>query len=513
MITLNGSELDLIALKKIALNEEEIEIAAEGEKRLRDSRKLVYELVDRDVPVYGFNTGVGWNKDQHIASEYFKNYNENLIRSHTTGIKGEASSAQVRAAMAIRLNCLLCGNTGIQSEIAFRYMDFLNCKIHPVVPQRGSVGCSDLAPLAHIAGAMLEEGEVIYNGERMSAAAAYKKANLSPITVGPKDGLAMVSSNAFGMAQAALVLIELENLVDTADLIYAISLEGLNGNTSPLDARVHAARGMAGQAASAALVRRFIEGSYIYERDPDKPVQDPLSFRSAVYIHGALRDVIDTAKKFSLIQMNSSDDNPCLLLEDKEIISCSNFEVTSVALAFETIALAISHVSRLSCYRMIKLGDPAFSRLPRFLSPNENLVHAFGEIQKSFALLDTEIRHLSNPSTVDYLSLAGDIEDHASNLPHIAQRLKRMVDNLSYILGMEMMHGAQAITMRKQKNAELKFAPATEAAYVVYRTVVSSYDKDRALSDDIENSYKLVKSGKMLDAAKATQLKLAGKNN
>jgi histidine ammonia-lyase len=502
-IVLNGSDLDLKSLRAIAEGAE-TEISPDGEERLAASRKLVYDLVDADVPVYGFNTGVGWNKDRHIASDFFKDYNENVIHSHSIGIKEEAPETEVRAAMAIRLNCLLLGNTGIQTKIAHRYRDFLNLRLHPVIPERGSVGESDIAVLSHIGLAMIGEGDVIYRGKRMPSLEAHRLAGLKPIDLGPKDALAIVNSSAFGMAQGALVLADLGSLVDQADLIYAAALEGLNGNTSPLDPKVHEARRLPGQAASASLVRKFIEGSYIYDPDPEKPVQDPLCFRGGAYVHGALRDALEYAGKYAEIQMNCSDDNPCLLLDERRIISCSNFECTTIAAALEMIGIVLSHVSRMSCYRMIKLCNPAFTRLTRFLTPDEGRVHAFGTIQKSYTLLDTEIRHLSNPSTVDYLAVAGEIEDHANNLPHIAQRLRRMTDNLKYILGMEMMHAAQGITLRRKKNPRLRLGRATEAAYDEYRRAVPWYDKDRNLSADIEASYVMVRDELMLDAARAS---------
>jgi histidine ammonia-lyase len=405
--------------------------------------------------------------------------------------------------MAIRLNCLLRGNTGIQPEIACRYADFLNLGLHPVVPERGSVGEGDIAVLSHIGLAMMGEGEVNYKGRRMASSEAHKLAGLETIVLGPKDGLAILSTNAFGMAQGALVLADLWELADQADLIYALSLEGLNGNTSPLDAKVHEARGLPGQIASAALVSKFLKGSFIYDPDPEKPVQDPLCFRGGAYVHGTLRDALEYVTKYALIQMNSSDDNPCLLLDERRIISCSNFEVTTVATGFEMLAVVLSHVSRMSCYRMIKMANPALTKLPRFLTPDAARVHAFGTIQKSFSLLDTEIRHLSNPSTVDYMAVAGEIEDHANNLPHVAQRVRRIVDNLKYILGMEAMHAAQAITLRRQKSPGLALGETTEAGYDEFRKEVPWYDKDRSISPDIEKAYQVVKSGRMLKAAKS----------
>lgn len=500
-VVLNGTELDLEKVSAIARGAG-VEISPDGEARLEASRKLVYELVDNDVPVYGFNTGVGWNKDRRVASDFFKKYNENVIHSHSLGMGEEASEAEVRAVMAIRLNCLLRGNTGIQPAIARRYAEFLNLRLHPVIPERGSVGEGDVAILSHVGLAMIGEGDVNYQGRRMSSAEAHALAGLETVVLGPKDALAIVSSNAFGMGQGALVLDDLWNLTDQADLIYALSLEALNGNTSPLDAKVHEARGLPGQAASAALVRQFLGNSYIYDPDPEKPVQDPLSFRGGAYVHGSLRDALEYVTKYSLVQMNSSDDNPCLLLDDRRIISCSNFEITTVACGFEMLAIVLSHVSRMSCYRTIKLSNPELTKLPRFLTPDEKHVHAFGTLQKTCTLLDTEIRHLSNPSSVDYMALSGEIEDHAGNLPHAAQRLRRIADNLKYVLGIEMMHAAQAITLRKQKNPNLRLGRATEAAYEEYRRAVPWYDKDRNLSVDIEASYKTVRDRRMFDAAR-----------
>jgi histidine ammonia-lyase len=500
-IALNGSELDLEKLRAIAYGAE-VEISPEGDARLKASRKLVYDLVDDDVPVYGFNTGVGWNKDRHVASDFFKNYNENVIHSHSLGMGEEAAEAEVRAVMAIRLNCLLRGNTGIQPEIAYRYAEFLNLRLHPVIPERGSVGEGDVAILSHIGLAMIGEGDVHYKGQRMTSAEAHRLAGLDVVVLGPKDALAIVSSNAFGMGQGALVVADLWNLADQADLIYAVSLEALNGNTSPLDPKIHEARGLPGQAASAALVRQFLENSYIYDPDPEKPVQDALSFRGGAYVHGSLRDALEYVTKYSLIQMNSTDDNPCLLLDERRIISCSNFEVTTVACGLEMLAIVLSHVSRMSCYRTIKLSNPVLTKLPRFLTPDEEHVHAFGTLQKTFTLLDTEIRHLSNPSSVDYMAVSGEIEDHASNLPHAAQRLRKITDNLKYILAIEMMHAAQGITLRRQKNPSLRLGRATEAAYEEYRRVVPWYDKDRNLSLDIEASYGVVCGERMLEAAR-----------
>ncbi len=500
-IILTGKELTIDKVWEIAVNGAQVEISAEANERLEASRRLVYELVDADVPVYGFNTGVGWNKDHKIAKEFFEDFNRKLIYSHSFGVEPEASEAEVRAIMAVRLNCLLLGYTGIQPAVARRYAELLNAGLHPVVPEKGSVGEADLTPLAHIGLVMIGEGEANYQGRRMSSAEAHKLAGLEPVVLGPKDGLAIVSSSSFSAGEAALVMKELEELADMGDVISCLSLEGLHGNTSPLERGVMAARGLEGQAQSAENMRKYLEGSDIYETYPGKPVQDPLCFRGAAYINGSLRDALSYAQKYLFVQMNSTDDNPCLLLDERRIISNSNFETTTLATAIEMLSIVLSHVSRISCYRMLRLANPELTKLPRFLSHDGGESHCFGAIQKCFASLDTEIRHLSNPCSVDYLSLAGSIEDHSNNTPLVVRHLRQIVKNLQYIYGMELIHACQAIELRKQKWAFTQ-GKGTTAAYDAFRRLIPLYTNDRPLAPDVEKAYEFVKSAAILKSVK-----------
>lgn len=495
-IPLTGDGLTVEKVWAVAVENAEVEIAPEADERLVRSRKLVYDLVERNVPIYGFNTGVGWNKDHKIDKSCFEKFNRDMIYSHTMGIRPEASQAEVRAAMVVRLNCLLRGNTGIQPEVARHYALMLNARLHPVIPERGAVGEGDISLLSHIGLAMMGEGLVDYQGRRMSSAEAHREAGLPLVELGPKDALAIISSNAFAAGQAALLLKDMKDLADLSDIVYAVSLEALNGNTSPLDPDVMAARRMPGQTESASRIRKYIEGSFLYDPDPTRALQDPLCFRGGAHVNGTLRDAIDYAEKYLYIQMNSSDDNPCVLLERETILSNSNFEVTTQALAFEMLGLAVSHLSRLSCYRMIKLGNPSFTGLSRFLS-HDGEVHCFGAFQKAFTALDTEIRHLSNPCTVDYLPLAGEIEDHASNFPTAVQKLRKMVDNLKYIYGMEMIHSAQAIDLRLQKGP-LRLGRGTEIAWREFRKRVGFYKNERPLSPDIEKAHDFIADGTLL---------------
>jgi len=496
-VVLTGNDLTVDKLWDIAANNAEVEISFDANQRLEASRKLVYELVDADVPVYGFNTGVGWNKDHKIAKDFFGDFNKKLIYSHSLGIAPEASEREVRAMMAVRLNCLLGGFTGIQPSIARRYAELLNAGIHPVVPERGSIGEGDITTLSHIGLAMIGEGFVNYKGKRMTSKEAHKLAGLEPVVLGPKDGLAIVSSNAFAAGEGAIVLKELRDLADLGDIVYGASLEALDGNVSPLNPSSMAARRLEGQAKSAANVRNCIKGSYIYDADPEKPVQDPLCFRGGAYVNGSLRDALDYTEKYLNVQMNSTDDNPCVLIDERRMISCSNFEVTTLATAFELLAIVMVHISHMSCYRTIKLADPAFTRLARFLSPDGGESHCFGAFQKDFVSLDAEIRLLSNPCSADFMAVAGDIEDHANNTPIAVQKLRKIVDNMRYIYGMELIHACQAIDLRKRK-ADIKLGQGTEIVFKEFRKYVKLYENDRPISPDIQKAYEFIKDGTLL---------------
>lgn len=495
IIKLCGKELTIEEVDRIARKGAKIEITEDGMDRLIKSRQLVFDLVDSNVPVYGFNTGVGWNKDKAVFKEFFQEYNTNLIHSHCVAAGPEASVEETKAIMLVRLNALLIGATGIQPEIAVMYKEMINRDVIPVLPERGSVGEADIACLSHIGLAMIGEGEAYYKGVKMPAKEALEKAGLGPIVLGPKDGLAIVSSNALAAGQGALVVKDVEELLDLSDIIYALSLEGLNGNTSPLDPKTHEVRPFPGQTYSAEKITKYLEGSYIWNAGGKKALQDPLSYRGAAHIHGAVRDALEYVKKYLTIHMNSSDDNPCLILDEKRIISCSNFEPTSWVLGFEMLGIALSHLSKASCYRTIKLSDPNFTGLSRFLTPANNVI-CYGTIQKAFTSLDTEIRHLSNPATADFFSVAGDIEDHANNSPYVVQKTRKIVDNLRYILGIEAMHAVQAIDLRK----DVTLGKGTKIAYDIIRREIPFYDKDRNLTIDIKKAYDIIKSGEIVNS-------------
>ena len=295
-IYLTGKDLTIDQVRKIAFSGTEVEIDPEAMKRLEAARNLIFELDKRGIAVYGLNTGVGWNKDKVVYADRYDAYNKNLLRSHMIGVDPECTIPEVRATMAIRLNGFLCGNTGVAKEIAEYYKEFLNRGITPVMKSRGSVGEADIATLTAIGLTAIGEGEAWYQGERMSGGEALKRAGLSPLKLGPKDGLGIASSNAQGAAFASMAVIEAEDFIQRYRRVFCLSLEGLNGVLEPMDESVNMARGFAGQAESARECRRILKGSYLERPWEGRALQDPLSFRCQSAITGSLMDALEYLK-------------------------------------------------------------------------------------------------------------------------------------------------------------------------------------------------------------------------
>lgn len=501
VVRLTGSGLTLEQVALVARAGAFVEIAPAAEERIRRTRAMVLDMAqDRNMPrIYGFNTGVGMNKDWDISREGLAAFNAMLIRSHSAAAGPDLAEDEVRATLLVRLNCLLADGTGVSWELVERYRDFLNLRLHPVIPGRGSIGEADLVSLAHIGLAVMGEGDVTLQGERMSAREALSKVNLEPLVLGCKEGLAIVSSNAMSAGMAALVFDDCEKLMDAADLLYALALEGFGGNVSPLDEACFLRRPVPGPTETAARVRRYLEGSFLWKGGVAATLQDPLCFRSACHVHGAVRDALSYLKPQLLLHINSTDDNPCVLAEERRFAHNSNFEVTSWVLGFEMLGQALSHLARNICYQVIKLDSPSFSRLPRFLSPDGTSVMAYTTNQKTFSALEAEIRHLSNPVSADYMALSGDVEDHASNAPLVVRKTAKIIDNLRYMLGMEAYHAAQAVDLRRL----FPLGEATARAYEAVRSAIPFLDHDRVISADIRTGYDLLASGRLAEIARS----------
>lgn len=492
---LNGSNLSLEVLHDIACLNRRVEIAPEAYKRLAKGRQVMQDLAKGGKAIYGFNRGVGWNKDQDIDESYFETQNLKIIRSHTLGMGPFNSDEEVRTMMAIRLNNMLIGASCASDDLANSYRDFLNHGLTPRVPKRGSVGEADITTISHIGNAFIGGGEVSYRGSVVPTQQAMAAEGLKPLHLTLKDAHTIILSNCQGEAMAAVLANQVERLVAISDLIFCLDYEGLNGNIEAMREDVNHLRGLPGQITCASRCRKYLEGSYLYEEHPDRALQDPLSFRGGFTITGTVTDALNFVKRILTIQINSPSDNPCIMPGTDHLYVNSNFETTTLAVAVEMLSIALGHLSRAINYRLIKMGSPEFTGLPRFLAPRDGSAHGYSTIQNTYSAIDAENRSLINPSSVDFFHMQGGIEDHASNLPLVASRGLQIVDNLRYLVGMEAMTAAQAIDLREN----IHLGKYTKVAYDTIREVIPTLSSDRNVFEDIRDAYELIRSERLLE--------------
>ncbi len=512
-VTLNGRDITAKEINAIAAGAT-VTIDAKAKKRAEESFNVLLAAAKTGQKIYGFTVGVGWNKDKtfvnakgELSPELIQSsidFNKGLIRAHVGAVGKPLPIATVRAILATRLNMLLTGSPGIQPEYLQTYVDMLNKNVIPVVPGKGSIGQADITVLGHVALNMIGEGEVYYNGKKMPAKEAFSAAGIKIIDPYGKDALAILSTNAYALGLASEAIIKLKQLVKMQTLVYALSLEALDGNVSPILADNVAQKGFTYGIDTATTIREHLAGSYLWQKSDERAVQDPLSFRDAQWIMSSLSEAVDRADAKLTTQLNHGDDNPTIAVgvttagkdnadsyEVKKryiegggaLFSASNFDPTPWVLDFEYTTIALAHNANAASQRIIKMNNPQFTHLPRFLG-GKDTYHAFGAMEKPFVSLTREIQMLANPASVASMSVAGTIEDVATNAPLVISRLHTAADNYAYILAMELLHAAQAIDLRLQKNPDLQLGKKTQQLYRAFREKVTFLNEDRPLSDD-----------------------------
>lgn len=494
-VILKGRDFTLEELYDIAYRNRPVEIDPDAYARLAKGREIMSRLSREGKAIYGFNRGVGWNKDQNIDENFFAAQNRKIIRSHCLGTPEYNTDQEVRAMMAIRLNNLLIGASCASDGLANIYRDFLNHGLTPRIPRKGSVGEADITTISHMGLAFIGEGEVSYRGRVVPTRQAMEAEGLAPHVMELKDAHTVILSNCQGESMAAAMVFEVEKLVRLSDLIYCLDYEGFNGNIEALREDVNALRGLPGQMACAARCRKYLEGSYLYEDHPDRALQDPLTFRGGFTITGTVTDALEFVKNILRIQINSPSDNPCILLDREDLFVNSNFETTTLAVGVEMLSIALGHLSRAVNYRMIKMSMPEFTGLTRFLAPRDGSAHGYSTIQNTYSALDAENRSLINPSSVDFYHMQGGIEDHASNLPLAASKGLQIVDNIRYLVGMEALNAAQAVDLRPG----IRLGKYTRKAYEVIRSHIPTLCGGRNVFEDIRLAYELVCSEELLE--------------
>jgi histidine ammonia-lyase len=507
-LAIDGRGLDLAGLESVARQRRPVELAPAAREAVRAARRVVDDAVARGAVVYGVTTGFGSFANVHIRLDRLRELQLNLVRSHAAGVGDPLGEPETRALMLLRANVLARGFSGIRLETLELLVAMLNRGLHPVVPSRGSVGASgDLAPLAHLALPLVGEGECTFEGRRLPGAEALPAVGLNPVTLEPKEGLALINGTQLMTAVCGLALAEARRLAVTADIVGALTLDALRGTDVAFDERIHAARPHPGQAASARCLRRLLEGSAIRASHQDCPeVQDAYSLRCMPQVHGALRDALAFVERTVSIEMNSATDNPMVFAESGDILSGGNFHGQPVAIAADILAIAAAELGAISERRTERLVNPTLSGLPAFLAREGGLHSGLMMAQVTAAALASESKALAHPASVDSIPTSAGKEDHVSMGATAAHKAAQVVANTRRVLAIELMAAAEALEFRRP----LQSSPALEAVQALLRARVPARERDRVVGPDIEAAAALVSSGEVLAAAEAVCGRLEG---
>ena len=494
---LTPGKVTLEDLEKIYRGSLAVTLDRAAQPAVERAADAVAKVAAGDVAVYGVNTGFGKLASISIPSEDTATLQRNLILSHCCGVGEATETAIVRLMMALKLLSLGRGASGVRWEIVTLIEGMLAKGVTPLVPAQGSVGASgDLAPLAHMAAVMIGSGEALYDGKRMAGDAALEAAGLTPTTLGPKEGLALINGTQFSTAYALAGLFDAWTNAEAAIVTSALSTDAIMGSTAPLLPEIHALRGHRGQIEVAAAMRGLLEGSVIREshREGDTRVQDPYCIRCQPQVTGACIDLLRQAGSTLEIEANAATDNPLVLVDEGRIVSGGNFHAEPVAFAADQIALAIAEIGSIAQRRIALMVDPTLSfDLPPFLTPAPGLNSGYMIAEVTTAALMSENKHLAHPCAIDSTPTSANQEDHVSMAAHGARRLMRMNANLSNILGVELLCAAQGIEFR----APLTTSAPLQAAIAALRDCAARLEEDRYLAPDLESSAGLVSSGSL----------------
>ncbi len=494
MLALGHHRLTLAALRRIARGAEAIHLDQTCLAGLLAGVETVDKVVAGDEPAYGINTGFGKLAQHRIPRAELEHLQQNLVLSHAAGTGPLLGDDVVRLVLALKVASLAQGYSGVRPETVEALVALYQARVYPCIPAKGSVGASgDLAPLAHVAAALLGVGEVRIGGERRPAAEGLRRARLTPLRLAPKEGLALLNGTQVSTALALAGLFAIEDVLAAALVAGALSVDAAMGSDTPFDARIHRVRGHAGQVAIAAHYRDLLAGSAIrasHLRGDDR-VQDPYSLRCQPQVMGACLDVIRAAAHTLETEANGVSDNPLVFADTDEILSGGNFHAEPVALAADTLAIACAEVGALAERRVALLIDASISRLPPFLVQESGLNSGFMVAQIAAAALASENKSLAHPASVDSLPTSANQEDHVSMATFAARRLADIADNCAGIVAIELLGAAQGIELR----APLHTSASLQTAIAKIRAVAAHYAADRFFAPDIEAVKRLVATG------------------
>ena len=486
MLQLNGQQLTLQQIEDVARGREQVVLADEARVRVERARRVVQDIVTQGRTVYGVNTGFGKLSDVSIDKADLIQLQLNLVRSHSCGLGAPLSEAEARAMLLLRANVLASGFSGARALVIDTLIAMLEKGVTPVIPEKGSVGASgDLAPLAHLALAAIGEGEVFYGGERLPSGTALERAQIAPLRLEVKEGLALLNGTQAMGAVGALALYRAERLVRLADVAGAMTLEALKGTPVAFDERIHAARPHPGQVAVAAHLRELLRDSAIRQShlENDPRVQDAYSLRCMPQVHGAIRTALDHAKQVVEIESGSATDNPLVFSETGDVLSGGNFHGAPLALVFDYAAMALTDLMSITERRIDRLVNPdANEGLPPFLTAHAGISSGFMMLQVTAVALLNEAKVLAHPASIDNVPTDGGKEDHVSMGMTAATKLRAIVQLAEMTTAIELMAAAQGLEYHKG----LAPGVGVKQAYDIVRKLVAPLTQDRSMSSDIE---------------------------
>ncbi|HOK49931.1 MAG TPA: histidine ammonia-lyase [Sedimentibacter sp.] len=492
MITITGNNLTLDDLAAVCRNYEKVKLSDYAVQKIIESRKIVDEFVEKEDVVYGITTGFGKFSDVTISKEESKTLQENLIISHAVGAGKPFDTEIVRGIILLRINNLAKGYSGARLETIQTMIEMLNKGVHPVVPEKGSLGASgDLAPLSHMVLPMIGLGKAEYMGQVMPGKEAMEKAGIPVINLTAKEGLALINGTQVMTAVGALTIYDALNIVKAADIAAALSFEAQKGIVDALDHRLHEIRPHKGQMETAKTLLQLLAGSQMTTRQGEIRVQDAYSLRCVPQVHGASKDAIEYVKEKVETEINSVTDNPIIFPETKEGISGGNFHGQPMALAFDFLGIALAELANISERRIERLVNPALSGLPAFLVEHGGLNSGFMIVQYSAAALVSENKILSHPASVDSIPSSANQEDHVSMGTIAARKAKEIMENVRRVLAMEILCACQGIDLRGNKG----LGAGTKIVYEEVRKVIPMLTKDRPLYEDINKCEELIING------------------
>ena len=499
-LTVDNQLVTLGELRQAWLEAVHVDVGPDARRAIAESQEFIDEVVSHGDTVYGVNTGFGQLASVRISDDELAHLQENLVRSHAVGVGEDLDDDVVRLIMHMKVIALAEGFSGVRLELVETLCALINTEIYPRIPSRGSVGASgDLAPLAHMAGALIGIGEVRVNGNLVPAPIALKEAGIEPVRLAPKEGLALLNGTQVSTALALAAVFRTENLLSAALMAGAMSSDAIKGSDTPFDRRIQNVRGHGGQNAVAGVLRDLMRDSEIRASHEDcDRVQDPYSIRCQPQVVGACLDVLRHVCKVLETEANAVTDNPLVFADSKAVLSGGNFHAEPVALAADYLALAIAEIGALSERRIALLIDGHLSGLPAFLVEEGGLNSGFMMAQVTAAALASENKSHAHPASVDSLPTSANQEDHVSMATYAARRLHTMLDNVADIVAIELLAAAQGIGFRRFRSS-----PQIEDVIAAIREISPKYEEDRSLASDIRRIAATIDNGDYCRYAKS----------